>query len=323
MSDAPLLDVRDLKTHFKTRWGELRAVDGVSFSLDAGETLGIVGESGSGKSMLAMSLVRLVPQPAGRIAGGDIRFDGDDLLALSETEMRRVRGAKISMILQDPMSSLNPLMTVGDQVAEAIRIHRGLGGSALRKAVIEALEQVRIPSPEVRARSWPHQLSGGMRQRVVGAIAIACRPKLLIADEPTTALDATVQLQYLDLLRDLQQRFGMALIVITHDFGVVAHMCDRAAVMYAGRIVETAPVRNLFDAPAHPYTQGLLRSLPAADRKAERLSSIDGAPPQLSNLPEGCRFAPRCPKASAQCRTDYPPVIQKGPRHEVACWHAD
>ena len=320
---GPLLDVRDLTTCFDPRWGSLAAVDGVSLTLEAGETLGVVGESGSGKSMLAMSLVRLVPQPAGRIAGGSVMFDGRDLLSISEAEIRRVRGAEISMILQDPMSSLNPLMTVGDQVGEAIRIHRGLSGRTLRDAVIEALTQVRIPSPEIRMRNWPHELSGGMRQRVVGAIAIACRPKLLIADEPTTALDATVQLQYLDLLRDLQKRFGMALMMITHDFGVVAHMCDRAAVMYAGRIVEMGPVVDLFERPAHPYTQGLLRSLPQADRKVERLPGIEGVPPQLSSLPTGCRFAPRCPKATEQCREAYPPVVQKGLRHEAACWHAD
>ncbi|MCI0371632.1 MAG: ABC transporter ATP-binding protein, partial [candidate division NC10 bacterium] len=292
-----LLDVKDLRTYFFTRWGVVKAVDGVSFALSEGESLGIVGESGCGKTMTALSILRLVPRPAGRIVGGEIRLEGEDLLRKSEREMRRIRGSRISMVLQDPMSSLNPVFTVGEQVAEALRIHQHLAGTRLWNQARDLLGLVKIPSPEIRLRAYPHQMSGGMRQRVVGAIAIACRPGILIADEPTTSLDVTIQAQYLRLLKDLQKEMGLALIFITHDFGIVAKMCDRVAVMYAGRIVEHAGVRELFNHPRHPYTVALLNSVPRLERRVERLASIEGQPPPLYDLPEGCPFAPRCAHA--------------------------
>ncbi len=320
---ARVLEVRNLQTHFDTRWGVLKAVDGVSFDLDAGETLGIVGESGSGKSITAMSIVGLVPKPAGRIAGGQIVFDGEDLVGKSQDELRDIRGTKLAMVLQDPMASLNPMFRIGDQVGEGLMVHRGLRGAPLREKVLGLLRAMRIPSPEARMNAWPHQLSGGMRQRVVGAIGISCEPKLLIADEPTSALDATIQLQYLSLLQELQERTGLAIIFITHDFGVVARLCHRAAVMYAGRIVELAKVEDIFARPRHPYTQGLLASIPDANKPAGKLSAIPGQPPELHRLPPGCPFAPRCARADARCNAERPPLEASDARHAVACWHPD
>jgi oligopeptide/dipeptide ABC transporter ATP-binding protein len=318
-----LLDVRDLHTHLRTRWGVVRAVDGVSFSVSEGETLGLVGESGSGKTMTALSVLRLVPGPAARIVKGQILLDGDDLVPKSEREMRRVRGRKISMILQDPQTSLNPVFTAGAQIVEALKTLRAGSGRSLWRRAEEALRQVRVAAPEQRMRDYPHQMSGGMKQRVVGAIALAGEPHVLIADEPTTALDVTIQLQYLTLLRDIQTRTRLGMLFITHDFGIVARMCDRVAVMYAGRIVESGPVRTIFREPHHPYTQALMASVPRMDETVQRLPSIDGQPPALHRLPAGCRFAPRCRYADDRCRHEYPPTFPLGPAHEAACWRVE
>jgi oligopeptide transport system ATP-binding protein len=318
MTEA-LLQVEDLRTYFYTRRGVVKAVDGVSFSLRAGETLGIVGESGSGKTMTSMSLLRLVP-PGGRIVSGEVLFEGVDLLRLSEEKMREYRGSKLSMIMQDPMASLNPVYTICDQVAEPLRQHQHLSGKTLWDRATEALRLLRIPSPRERLQNYPHQMSGGMRQRVVGGIAISCMPKLIIADEPTTALDATIQAQYLALLKDVQRQTNVAMIFVSHDFGIVARMCDRVAVMYAGQIVETATVRELFANPRHPYTIGLVNSVPRLDRKVERLASIEGQPPALLNLPPGCRFAPRCYAAFDRCHAYEPPSMEAGKDHFAACW---
>jgi oligopeptide/dipeptide ABC transporter ATP-binding protein len=318
---SALLEVKNLKTYFFTRWGTVKAVDGVSFNISQGETFGLVGESGCGKSITCLSLMRLVPEPAGKIVEGEIRFDGKDLLKYSENQMRKIRGSQISMILQDPMTSLNPVFTIGKQVTEAIKIHRGLKGSRLWQRAEKMLEMVRIPSPKVRLKNWPHELSGGMRQRVVGAIALSCEPRLLIADEPTTSLDATIQVQLLNLLSDIQKRTGLALIFITHDFGIIARMCQRAAVMYAGKIVETAPVKQLFDRPAHPYTQALMRSLPKVERKVDKLFSIEGQPPPLHRLPVGCAFAPRCDYTTDKCEAEYPPFFELETKHAASCWN--
>ena len=317
-----LLEVEDLRVELATRSGPVRAVDGVSFHVEAGETLGLVGESGCGKTMTALALQRMLPRPGGRIAGGRVRLGGEDLLAKSEAEMREIRGRDMAMILQDPMSSLNPVMTVGAQVAEPIRAHQRPARGALRAAVLRMLDAVRIPSPAARASQYPHQMSGGMRQRVVGAIALSCRPRLLIADEPTTALDVTIQAQYLALLKDLQRETGVAIILITHDFGIVAKMCDRVAVMYAGRIVETADVRTLFAHPAHPYTRALLEALPSMEHTTDRLKVIDGQPPDLRAPPAGCRFAPRCARAIDACRAEYPAGVMPGPGHITHCIRA-
>lgn len=314
-----LLEVRDLRTHFFTRRGVVKAVDGVTFSLDRGETLGLVGESGCGKTITCLSILRLVPRPAGRIVGGQIIFDGQDLLQKSEEEMREIRGSRISMVLQDPMTSLNPAFTIGSQVGEAISLHQKARGRTLWERVKEILRQVRIPSPEIAVRYYPHQMSGGMRQRVVGAIAISCQPDLLIADEPTTSLDVTIQAQYLKLLKDVQQQLGAAMIFITHDFGIVARMCDRVAVMYAGKIVESATTRELFNHPTHPYTVALLKSLPKLEVRVDKLYSIEGQPPSLLNLPAGCSFAPRCDGASERCREESPSLAQVGEGHAVSC----
>ncbi len=319
-SAEPLLQVEGLRTYFYTRRGVVKAVDGVSFSLAPGETLGIVGESGSGKTMTSLSLLRLVPQPGGKIAGGKVLFEGVDLLKVSDATMRHYRGAKISMILQDPMASLNPVYTIGEQVAEPLRQHQHLRGRVLWDQVVQALRLLHIPSPRERLRNYPHQMSGGMRQRVVGGIAISCLPRLIIADEPTTALDATIQAQYLALLKELQHQTNVAMIFVSHDFGIVARMCDRVAVMYAGKIVETASVKELFNNPKHPYTIALLNSVPRLDRKTERLASIEGQPPALLNLPPGCRFAPRCSVAFDRCREEEPPSMPVGDKHEAACW---
>ncbi len=314
-----LLEVEELRVELATRSGVVHAVDGVSFHVAEGETLGIVGESGCGKTMTALALQRMLPRPGGRIAGGAIRLGAEDLMAKSEAEMRAIRGRDIAMILQDPMSSLNPVMSIGAQVAEPIRAHQRPARNVLHEAVLRMLDAVRIPSPAARAGDYPHQLSGGMRQRVVGAIALSCRPRLLIADEPTTALDVTIQAQYLALLKDLQRDTGVAMILITHDFGIVAKMCDRVAVMYAGRIVETADVRTLFARPAHPYTRALLEALPSMEHRSERLKVIDGQPPDLRAPPAGCRFAPRCAVATSACHTTDPPAVALGPGHVAHC----
>jgi oligopeptide/dipeptide ABC transporter ATP-binding protein len=315
-----ILQVEDLHTHFSTRLGEVKAIDGVSFYVREGETLGIVGESGSGKTVTSLSILRLVEKPAGKIVGGKIIFEGKNLLELSEEEMRSYRGKMISMILQDPMASLNPVFTIGDQVAEPVQLHQKLQGHQIIEAVISALRMLRIPSPETRLRDYPHQMSGGMKQRVGGAIAISCHPKLLIADEPTTALDATIQAQSLALLRDIQQQTNVAIIFITHDFGIVAKMCHRVAVMYAGKIVETAATRELFDRPKHPYTIALLNSVPRLERKVDRLYYMEGQPPQLVNLPPGCRFHPRCPDVQEICREQEPPEVEISEGHIASCW---
>ncbi len=318
-----LLEVDDLRTYLFTRRGVNRAVDGVSFTLDSGRSLGLVGESGSGKSMTALSILRLVPQPVGQIVGGRIRFDGADLLAKSEAEMQRLRGGAISIILQDPLTSLNPLYTVGFQVGEAVAQHQRLAGRARLDAVIASLRQVRVPAPEVRRRDYPHQFSGGMRQRVVGAIAIACKPRLLIADEATTALDATIQAQYLALLRDLQRDLDLAVLFITHDFGIVAKMCDHVAVMYAGRIVEYADVRTIFQRAAHPYTRALLEAVPKVDTRVDRLYAIPGTPATGYARPPGCAFAERCAVALERCRQEAPPAVEVAPGHRAECWRAE
>lgn len=315
------LEVKSLRTHFFTRRGIVKAVDGVDFHVDRGETFGLVGESGCGKTITCLSVLRLVPQPAGRIVEGEILLEGEDLLKKNEEEMRKIRGSRVSMILQDPMTSLNPVFTIGNQVMEPLKIHLGLKGRSLREKARKMLEMVRIASPEVRLKNWPHQLSGGMRQRVVGAISLSCEPRLLIADEPTTSLDATIQMQYLRLLREIQEETGLTLIFITHDLGIVAQMCKRAAVMYAGRIVETAAVRDLFDRPAHPYTQALLRSVPKVEQDVDRLASIEGQPPPLHKLPAHCLFVPRCSRADDQCGKEaYPPTVQINETHLVNCW---
>jgi peptide/nickel transport system ATP-binding protein len=321
VADA-LLEVRDLRTYFYTRRGVVRAVDGTTFSVHRGETLGVVGESGSGKSMTCLSILRLVPEPGGRIVGGQIVFDGEDLLAKSAEEMRRLRGARIAMILQDPMASLNPALTVGEQIAETLRLHRGLRGRALDDRVLELLRQVRISDPERRVHAYPHQMSGGIRQRVAGAIAISCQPSLLIADEPTTSLDVTIQTQYLRLLKDLQRETGCAMVFVTHDLGIVAKLCDRVAVMYAGRIVETGSTRDIFNRPRHPYTIGLLSCLPALRRGRTRLAAIEGQPPDLARVPPGCGFAPRCSMVEPRCQATRPALETVGVDHLAACFRA-
>ncbi|UCB42730.1 MAG: ABC transporter ATP-binding protein [Dehalococcoidales bacterium] len=318
---ARLLEVEDLQTHFIKGNDRVRAVDGVSFHVDENETLGLVGESGCGKTVSCLSVLRLVPKPAGRIVGGKIMFEGQNLLAMSEREMQKLRGNKISMILQDPMTSLNPVFTIGDQIREAIAIHSKLDKASLVSRVIEMLGLVKIPSPETRISGYPHQMSGGMKQRVVGAVCISCRPKLLIADEPTTSLDVTVQAQYLQLLKDIQRELGMALIFITHDFGIVANICDRVAIMYAGRIVESASVRDILYRPAHHYTASLLKAVPTLQTSMERLVSIPGQPPRLDSLPAGCKFAPRCTQPDGDCLQEEPPLIEIADNHYVRCCH--
>ena len=315
-----VLEVSNLCTYFSTRWGAVKAVDGVSFELRRGETLGIVGESGCGKSVTMLSLMRLVPSPPGQIVSGRILLEGDDLLQLSESEMSKVRGSRIALIIQDPMTSLNPVFSIGSQVTEAIRIHQNIPKRSVLEQVLDVLRKVNIPAAESRIKDYPHQLSGGMRQRVVGAIGISCEPAVLIADEPTTSLDVTIQAQYLKLLKDLQRQSNLSLIFITHDFGVVAKMCDRVAVMYAGRIVETGDVRAIFNHPSHPYTAALLASVPKLEEDVARLYAIDGQPPALHNLPPGCPFADRCPYVMERCRQEYPAAFQVSPGHQSACW---
>jgi peptide/nickel transport system ATP-binding protein len=321
-----VLDVKNLQTVFFTNSGLFRAVDDVSFSVGRGETLAIVGESGCGKSVSALSIMRLVPDPPGRIVGGSVVLEGTDLLGLDEAQMRQVRGNRISMIFQEPMTSLNPVMRIGDQITEAVRLHRDMTRQQAWEQAVEMLRLVRIPEPARRAEEYPHQLSGGMRQRAMIAMALACRPALLIADEPTTALDVTIQAQILALVLELQQELGMALILITHDLGVVAQTAQRVIVMYAGRKVEEADVEVLFADPRHPYTRGLMASIPAVPSfqgKADaRLTEIPGAVPSLISLPEGCAFAPRCSLAIARCREAYPPLQDWGGGHWAACWRA-
>jgi peptide/nickel transport system ATP-binding protein/oligopeptide transport system ATP-binding protein len=323
MSSQSLLEVKDLKTHFFTRRGVVKAVDGVSFRLEEGETLGLVGESGCGKSVTCFSIIRLVAEPAGRIVSGEILFDGEDLLLKSEKEMDQIRGEQISMILQDPMTSLNPLFTIGYQVAEPIRIHQNLAKRNILEKVVEMLTRVGIPSPEVRLREYPHQMSGGMRQRISGAMVLSCQPQILIADEPTTALDVTIQAQFLRLLKEIQQQSNLAMIIVTHDFGIVAQACDRVAVMYAGKIVESAATVELFDHPSHPYTIALMNSLPKMGVKTEKLFSIDGQPPDLRTLTPGCSFAPRCTEVMEVCTREYPTQSTVGEGHSMRCWLAE
>jgi peptide/nickel transport system ATP-binding protein len=321
---APLLEVRGLKTRFSLEEGPVLAVDDVSFSIPPGGTLGVVGESGCGKSVTALSIMRLVPEPPGKVVGGEVRFKGQDLLALPEREMRRIRGNKLSMIFQEPMTSLNPVYTVGEQIGETVRLHQGLDRKQARERAVEMLRQVGIPAPEQRVDAYPHQLSGGMRQRVMIAMALACNPELVIADEPTTALDVTIQAQILDLLKRLQAGRGMAVMLITHDLGVVAESCDAVVVMYAGRVVEQAPVRALFSRPAHPYTAGLLRSIPSfhaveAGEGRQRLKTIPGMVPSLRRLPAGCRFRDRCERALEVCARVDPPLELKRDGQYAAC----
>jgi oligopeptide transport system ATP-binding protein len=315
-----LLQVRGLTTRFRTERGEVTAVDNVSFEVAPGETLAIVGESGSGKSVTALSLLRLIPQPPGRIESGEILFEGQDLLKLSDAQMRAVRGNRIAMIFQEPMSSLNPTLTIGMQIAEPINVHQGTAWDKAMQTAKSLLERVRIPDAASRLNTYPHQYSGGMRQRAMIAMALACKPRLIVADEPTTALDVTVQAQVLDLLKELTQETQAALILITHDLGVVARYADHVAVMYGGRIIEQAPAEQLYANPQHPYTRGLLASVPRLDSDtSQRLVPIEGQPPDLSKLPSGCAFAPRCQLATDQCRQDRPALRQTAPQHFTAC----
>ena len=316
---TPVLQVAELRTTFATLAGTVRAVDGVSFSVEAGQTLGIVGESGCGKSVTALSILRLVPSPPGRHSG-EVRLGGINLLDLSEREMRQVRGNRISMIFQEPMTSLNPVLTVGRQIAETVQVHQKVGRAEAMARAVEMLRVVQIPEPERRAGEYPHQLSGGMGQRVMIALALACKPEVLIADEPTTALDVTIQAQILDLIRRLQREFGMSVVMITHDLGVVAESCDRVAVMYAGRKVEEAGVIDLFDRPLHPYTRALMASMPSMNTHSARLAEIPGMVPALHDLPPGCAFAASCAHANDRCRTEVPGLTEQGSSHTVACF---
>jgi peptide/nickel transport system ATP-binding protein/oligopeptide transport system ATP-binding protein len=322
MADAPVLAVRDLRTQFVTEDGVVRAVDGVSFEVMPGETLGIVGESGCGKSVTSLSILRLIPDPPGKIVGGEILFKGTNLLDLPDDTMRKIRGNDISMIFQEPMTSLNPVYTCGDQIMEAVILHQKVGKAEARTRAIEMLRLVGIPSPEQRVDEYPHQLSGGMRQRVMIAMALSCQPEVLIADEPTTALDVTIQAQILELLNRLQKEMGMAILLITHDLGVVAETCNRVAVMYAGQIVEYAHVEEIFAQPRMPYTAGLLGSIPKLGETHERLRVIPGNVPNPSEFPAGCKFHPRCPVAIDRCSVENPPLEEIRPAHWTRCWRA-
>jgi peptide/nickel transport system ATP-binding protein len=326
LAEETVLDVKNLQTVFFTHSGLFKAVDDVSFSVRRGETLAIVGESGCGKSVTALSIMRLVPDPPGRIVGGSVVLEGTELLGLDEDKMRTIRGNRISMIFQEPMTSLNPVMRIGDQITEAVRLHRNTTRKEAWAKAVEMLRLVRIPEPERRATEYPHQLSGGMRQRAMIAMALACRPALLIADEPTTALDVTIQAQILALIVELQKELGTGLILITHDLGVVAQTAQRVIVMYAGKKVEEATVEALFETPRHPYTRGLMASMPAVlsfgSKNDARLVEIPGMVPSLTNLPAGCAFAPRCPLAIERCRAEYPPLQDWGDNHFAACWRA-
>jgi len=315
-----LVEIRDLRTHFYTEDGIVPAVDGVNLYIKRGETLGVVGESGCGKSVTSLSIMRLIPNPPGKIVGGEILFEGEDLLKKSEAAMRKIRGNEISMIFQEPMTSLNPVYTIGDQLTEAIQLHQGLSRKDALAKAIEMLRLVGIPLPERRVKEYPHQLSGGMRQRVMIAMALSCNPKLLIADEPTTALDVTIQAQILELMKRLKKELGMAIMLITHDLGVVAEMCERVVVMYGGKVVEEADVVSLFKNPLHPYTEGLLRSIPRMDQETEKLHVIEGVVPNPLHMPKGCRFHPRCPYATDKCREAQPELEQVAPGRFVACF---
>lgn len=320
MNPEVLLEVKNLQTHFTTKRGTSKAVDGIDFTLHKGETLGIVGESGCGKSITSLSILRLIPSPPGKIAGGEILFKGRNLVEIPESEMRKLRGNEISMIFQEPMTSLNPVLPVGEQIAEAIRLHQKLSKKEAAKQAVEMLRLVGIPSPEKRAKQEPFQLSGGMRQRVMIAMALSCNPEVLIADEPTTALDVTIQAQILRLMKELQERLGMGVILITHDLGVVAETCDKVAVMYAGNIVEHATTEELFENPLHPYTQGLLASLPKIHEDQEELYTIEGNVPSAFNMPPGCRFATRCPFATTLCHEQKPELLPHESGSSVRCW---
>jgi oligopeptide/dipeptide ABC transporter ATP-binding protein len=323
MAGEPLLRLENLSTHYVSAQGTrvVRAVDEVSLAINARETLGIVGESGSGKSTLALTILRVLP-PAARIVGGRMLFEGEDLVQKTDAEMRDIRGKRIAMILQDPMASLNPLFTIGNQIAEPIRVHEGASRASAWERARALLKSVRISSPETRVKQYPHEMSGGMRQRIVGAIGMSCEPRLLIADEPTTSLDLTIQAQYLNLLRELQREHGLALIFITHNLGIVAKMCDQLAVMYAGRLVESGPVSRIFNAPAHPYTKALLNSIPRMSGWDQRLTAIAGQPPDLSALPRGCAFAARCPQAFDRCLVEAPPIFTPSAGQTARCWLA-
>jgi oligopeptide/dipeptide ABC transporter ATP-binding protein len=322
VSDQPLLRIEDLRVWFGTRSGDVRAVDGVDLEIKPGEVLGLVGESGSGKSVTARAIMQLVPMPPGKLVSGRILFHGEDLTTLSASAMEDLRGGRIAMIFQDPMTFLNPLYTAGDQVSEAIRQHQGLNRGAARAEVIRLFREVGIPNPEMRFNAYPHQLSGGLRQRVMISMALSSRPELLIADEPTTALDVTIQAQILALLRDLQQEYGMSILLITHDLGVVAEMCDRVAVMYAGRVVEQAPIDVLFDDPEHPYTLGLMNAIPRVDLPDAAPQPIEGAPPDMAHPPSGCPFHPRCPFRQPICVSDIPAMRRISLHHAAACHFA-
>ncbi len=320
-NNRPLLEVKDLKTYFYTEDGIVRAVNGISYRLHEGEAMGLVGESGCGKSVSALSILRLIPSPPGKIVGGQVLFEGRDLLKLSDEEIRKVRGNQIAMVFQDPMTSLNPVLTIGRQISEALELHKGMDRSTARKRTIELLEMVGIPSARSRVDDYPHQFSGGMRQRVMIAMALSCEPKLLIADEPTTALDVTIQAQILDLIRQLRREMGMAVILITHDLGVVAGLCDQINVMYAGYIVESAPAEEVFRNPRHPYTLGLLRSIPRIDEpRKEKLIPIEGLPPDLIDMAPGCPFQPRCVYAVSRCHQENPTLRPVSEDHHTACW---
>ncbi|HCZ06371.1 MAG TPA: peptide ABC transporter ATP-binding protein [Thermotogae bacterium] len=319
---TPILQVKDLRTYFYTEDGVVKAVDGVSFEVYEGETLGIVGESGCGKSVTSLSILRLLDEK-GRIESGEIIYKGKNLLELSESEMRKIRGNEIAMIFQEPMTALNPVYTIGDQIMEAIILHQGLSKDEARKLAIDMLRKVGIPEPEKRVDEYPHELSGGMRQRAMIAMALSCNPSILIADEPTTALDVTIQAQILELMQQLQKEYGMSIIMITHDLGVIAEMSDRVLVMYAGKVVEHASVRELFKNPKHPYTWGLMNSIPRLDIEYERLYAIPGTVPDALHFPEGCRFHTRCEFATDKCRSEEPPLVEVSPGHLSACWHID
>ena len=323
LSKEKLIDVSGLKTHFFTEEGVVKAVDGVDFEIYPGETIGIVGESGCGKSVTSLSIMRLVESPPGRIVDGSIMFDGDDIVNKNQKEMRKIRGNDISMIFQEPMTSLNPVYTVGDQISEAIILHKDVNKKEARKQAIDMLAKVGIPLPEQRVDEYPHQLSGGMRQRVMIAMALSCDPKLLIADEPTTALDVTIQAQILDLMNDLKQKFGMAIMMITHDLGVIAEVADRIAVMYAGKVMEYTDAVSLFKDPKHPYTWGLMHSIPRLDKSVEKLYAIPGMVPSPLDFPEGCKYNTRCELADEKCKAEEPPLEEVEEGHQSRCWHVD
>ena len=321
---AALLEVKDLKTHFFTSEGVVKAVDGVSFDLEAGETLGLVGESGCGKSVSALSLMRLIPEPPGKIVDGEILLEGEDILKIDMGDMRRIRGSKMSMVFQEPMTSLNPVLTIERQITEALQVHKGMARGEARKESVALMVRVGIPDPDHRIKQYPHQFSGGMRQRVMIAMALSCIPRLIIADEPTTALDVTIQAQILDLMKSLTTEFGVALIVITHNLGVLARYSDRVNIMYAGRIIETGPAQEIYANPRHPYTVGLLKSVPRLDQpRRSKLEPIEGQPPDLINLPVGCAFRSRCRWAVDKCSTEMPNLMPAGDAHWSACWQAD